>query len=298
MNGRYYSLNEYLQQKFGEKVYKLALDLGVTCPNRDGKLDTRGCIFCLAGSSHFAADRGSIDQKIEAAKQLVAGKTKAERFIAYFQSYTNTYADIEYLRNSFTAVASRNDIAAISIATRPDCLGDEVLELLAQINEIKPVWVELGLQTSKAESVKYIRRCYENDVYLTAVKRLKSLGIEVITHIILGLPFETRQDMLNSVRFAVNAETDGIKLQLLHILQGTDLATDYEKGLFNALTLEEYTDILFDCIEILPKNIVIHRLTGDAPKKYLIAPLWSADKKRVLNYLNRTLSSARHKSTD
>ncbi len=289
MKGRYYSLNEYLQSQFGEKVYKLALDLGVTCPNRDGRLDTRGCIFCLAGSSHFAAAEGDINRKIEAAKELVAGKTKANKFIAYFQSYTNTYAPIEYLKQTFFAVAERDDIVAISIATRPDCLGGEVLDLLEQINAVKPVWIELGLQTSKTESVKYIRRCYENRIYSQGVSELKKRNIEVITHIILGLPNETVQDMLNSVKFAVSAGTDGIKLQLLHILQGTDLAADYKKGNFCALSLEEYTRILFECLKIIPPNVVVHRLTGDAPKKHLIAPLWSGDKKRVMNYINRQM---------
>ncbi|MBR5279230.1 MAG: TIGR01212 family radical SAM protein [Clostridia bacterium] len=289
MKGRYYSLNEYLQSEFGEKVYKLALDLGVTCPNRDGRLDTRGCIFCLAGSSHFAAAEGDINQKIDKAKALVANKTKANRFIAYFQSYTNTYAPIEFLRQSFFAAASRADIAAISIATRPDCLGAEVLDLLSEINAIKPLWIELGLQTSNAESAKYIRRCYENDVYIAAVAELKKRNITVITHIILGLPNESEADMLNSVKFAVTAGTDGIKLQLLHILQGTDLATDYQKGNFSTLSLEEYTQILFECLKIIPPEIVVHRLTGDAPKKHLIAPLWSGDKKRVINYINRQM---------
>ena len=288
---RYYSLNDYLQEKFGEKVYKLSLDLGLTCPNRDGTLDTRGCIFCLAGSSHFASPAEDINESIERAKALVLKKTKARKFIAYFQSYTNTYADAEYLRRVFFSVIGREDIVALSIATRPDCLPDEVISLLAELNGIKPVWVELGLQTANEASAEYIRRCYKNDVYVNAVAKLKSIGIEVITHIILGLPNETRADMLASVDFAVAAGTNGIKLQLLHVLRGTDLCADYEKGRFSALSLDEYADILFDCIRRLPKDIVVHRITGDAPKKYLVAPLWSADKKTVMNTINKKMEA-------
>lgn len=290
MNKHYYSLNDYLQNTFGEKVYKLSLDLGLTCPNRDGRLDTRGCIFCLAGSSHFSACEGDISEKIDRAKQLVAKKSKAERFIAYFQSFTNTYAPTEYLKKVFTEAILREDIVALSVATRPDCLPDEVVALLAELNRIKPVWVELGLQTANEKTAEYIRRCYKNSVYTDAVMRLKSEGIQVITHIILGLPGETRSDMLASVDFAAKAGTDGIKLQLLHILRGTDLYEDYLKGSFSALTINEYMDILFECIERLPENIVVHRITGDAPKAHLAAPTWSADKKTVLNTINRELA--------
>lgn len=289
MKGRYYSLNEYLQERFGEKVYKLSLDLGLSCPNRDGTLDDRGCIFCLGGSSHFAKSGGNIHQKLEEAKKLVEKKTKAEKYIAYFQSYTNTYAPVEYLKNVFTQAINRDDISAISVATRPDCLPLDVLDLLSDLNKIKPVWVELGLQTSKEETAKYIRRCYENSVYKEAVKQLKNRNIQVITHVILGLPFETKGDILNSVKFAVDCGTDGIKLQLLHVLRGTDLELDYNKGLFKTLTLDEYMDILFECIEILPERVVVHRITGDAPKAHLVAPLWSGDKKTVINTINRQI---------
>ena len=285
----YYSLNEYLKENFGEKVYKLSLDLGLTCPNRDGKLDTRGCIFCLGGSSHFASKAENIHQKIENAKKMVENKTKAEKFIAYFQSYTNTYAPEEYLREIFTKTIDRDDIVALSIATRPDCLPENILDMLSELNKIKPVWVELGLQTSKTSTAKYIRRCYENEIYENAVKELNDRNIDVITHIILGLPGETKDDMTESVRFAAKCGTKGIKLQLLHVLDGTDLALEYEKAKFSTLSIEEYMDILFDCIKILPKDIVIHRITGDAPKKYLIAPKWSADKKTVMNTINREM---------
>ena len=292
MSTNYYSLNQYLTDTFGEKVYKLSIDLGLTCPNRDGTLDTRGCIFCLEGSSRFAAASGSIHEKIEDAKKLIAKKTKAKKFIAYFQSYTNTYAPAEYLRRVFTEAISRPDICAISIGTRPDCLPDEILQLLGELNEIKPVWVELGLQTSKECTAEYIRRCYSNEVYSDSVSALRKRGIQVITHIILGLPGETTEDMLNSLDFAVRSGTNGIKLQILHVLRGTDLCADYEAGKFSVLSMEEYGEILKRCIERLPKDIVVHRLTGDAPKSHLVAPLWSADKKTVLNYINSIFSSA------
>lgn len=289
MKNRYYSLNEYLKETFGEKVYKLSLDLGLTCPNRDGTLDKRGCIFCLAGSSHFAKQKGDIHQKIEEAKELISKKTDAKKFIAYFQSYTNTYAPIGFLEKTFSEVIARDDIVAISIATRPDCLPEDVVKLLSRLNRIKPVWVELGLQTANEKTAEYIRRCYKNEIFKDAVKRLNDEKIDVITHIILGLPNEAKADMLNSVRFAVEAGTKGIKLQLLHVLENTDLCEDYKLGKFKTLELGEYMDILFDCIEIIPENVVIHRLTGDAPKRFLVSPLWSGDKKTVMNTINREM---------
>lgn len=291
MNGRYYSLNEYLKNTFGEKVYKLSLDLGLTCPNRDGTLDTRGCIFCHNGSSHFAERGENINSQIEKAKQRVKSKIKTDKFIAYFQSYTNTYAPAEYLEKIFAEVINRDDIVAISIATRPDCLPQDILDLLEKLNKIKPVWVELGLQTANEKSAEYIRRCYPNSVYENAVNELKKRGIAVITHIIIGLPNETKEDMLNTVDFAVRCGTDGVKLQLLHILKDTDLFEDYKKGLIKPLSLGGYMDILFACLERIPENVVIHRITGDAPKKYLVEPLWSADKKNVLNTINRELKN-------
>ena len=286
---RYYSLNDYLKEKFGEKVYKLSLDLGFTCPNRDGTLDTRGCSFCLAGSSHFASTGQDINEQIERAKELVLKKTKAKKFIAYFQSYTNTYAPTELLKSVFSQVIAREDIVALSIATRPDCLPDEVISLLAELNKQKPIWVELGLQTANEKTAVNIRRCYKNEIYEKAVRSLNSVGIEVITHVILGLPDETKDDMLNTVDFAISCGTKGIKLQLLHMLKGTDLCIDYENGRFSVLSFDEYVDILFDCIRRLPKNIVVHRITGDAPKKFLVAPLWSADKKTVMNEISRRM---------
>lgn len=289
MTGRYYSLNEYLKNQFGDKVYKLALDSGCTCPNRDGTSDTRGCIFCHNGSSHFAETGIDINEQIENAKSRVRSKIKTDKFIAYFQSYTNTYGNIEKLERIFTTAANRDDIVAISIGTRPDCLQETVISMLNRLNKIKPVWVELGLQTSNEKSAEYIRRCYENCVYEKAVKDLKAININVITHIIIGLPNETKEDALNTVDFAVKCGTDGVKLQLLHILKDTDLYEDYKKGIVKPLSLNEYMDILFDCIERIPRNIVIHRITGDAPKKYLVEPLWSGDKKMVLNAINKEM---------
>lgn len=291
MNGNYYSLNEYLKNTFGEKVYKLSLDLGLTCPNRDGTLDSRGCIFCHNGSSHFAECGEDINLQLENAKKRIQNKTDAKKFIAYFQSYTNTYAPAEYLEKIFTEVINYDDIVAISIGTRPDCLPPDTLDLLGNLNKIKPVWVELGLQTSNEKSAQYIRRCYPNSVYENAVKELKNRGITVITHIIIGLPNETKEDMLNTVDFAVNCGTDGVKLQLLHILKDTDLYEDFKKGNVLPLQIDEYVDILFGCIERIPENVVIHRITGDAPKKYLVEPLWSANKKTVLNTINKEMKN-------
>ena len=289
MTRRCYSLNEYLKETFGDKVYKLALDIGCTCPNRDGTLETRGCIFCHNGSSHFAETGIDLNTQIENAKNRVKSKTKTEKFIAYFQSFTNTYGDVNYLEKQFKIAIEREDIVALSIGTRPDCLPTEVLEMLENLNKIKPVWIELGLQTSNEKTAEYIRRYYPNSTYKNAVKELKNRGITVITHIIIGLPNEIKEDILNTVDFAVKSGTDGVKLQLLHILKDTDLYEDYKLGKVKVLSLEEYIDILFSCIEKIPKNIVIHRITGDAPKKYLIEPKWSADKKMVLNTINKEL---------
>lgn len=288
---RYYSLNEYLKSTFGEKVYKISLNGGMTCPNRDGTIDTRGCIFCSrGGSGEFAASAIlDIKNQIEQAKQRIKAKTDCCKFIAYFQPFTNTYASVEYLEKIFTQAIDGDEIVALSIATRPDCLDDDVLALLDRLNRIKPVWVELGLQTIHKQTSDYIRRGYELEVYDTAVRNLHSIGINVITHIILGLPNESKEMMLETVKY-VGERTDGVKLQLLHILKDTDLLDDYNAGKFKALTIEEYIDILCDCIEILPQNVVIHRITGDGDKKLLVAPLWSADKKNVLNSINRIFS--------
>lgn len=285
------TVNRYCRETFGEKLYKISLNGGFTCPNRDGSIGKGGCIFCSAGGSGDFAPGAElpIEEQIELAKTKVAGKFHGERFIAYFQAFTNTYAPVERLKELFEPVIVRDDIAVLSIATRPDCLGDGVLALLDELNRIKPVWVELGLQTVHPKTAKYIRRGYELEVYDGAVKKLKALGIHVITHIILGLPGESVEDMLETLRHAVDTGSGGIKLQLLHVLEGTDLASDYKAGKFKALSLEEYVEILRRCAELIPEDTVVHRLTGDGPKKSLIAPLWSADKKTVINRVNRAL---------
>ncbi len=282
-------LNEYLRNRFGHKVYKIALNGGFTCPNRDGKLDNRGCIFCSAGGSGDFAESAdlSISEQIERGKDKVAGKIKNGLYIAYFQAYTGTYAPVDRLRSLFTEAINHPDIAALSIATRPDCLPEEVLDLLSELNRMKPVWVELGLQTIHERTAEYIRRGYKLSEYDRAVEHLKSRGIDVITHLIIGLPGESREDILESVKYICASGAAGIKLQLLHILKGTDLEKEYVAGKVRALTEDEYIDILKDCVSVIPENVVIHRLTGDGDKKILVAPLWSGNKKHVWNRIQR-----------
>lgn len=285
------SVNQYCRQEFGEKLYKISLSGGFTCPNRDGSLGTGGCIFCSQGGSGDFAESASrsIEEQIEKAKKRVADKFHGERYIAYFQAFTNTYAPVETLRKLYIPVAQRDDIAVISIATRPDCLGDDVLLFLEELNKLKPLWVELGLQTTNRKSAEYIRRGYDLSVYDTAVEKLNSIGIHCITHVILGLPNETEEDMLSTVRHVVNSGCKGIKLQLLHVLKNTDLAADYAEGKFRTMEMDEYLYILKKCVSILPEDMVVHRLTGDGAKKDLIAPLWTGDKKRVLNAIKREI---------
>lgn len=287
-----YTLNQYLHDVFDQKLYKIALDGGFTCPNRDGTTDTRGCIFCSgAGSGEFAGDRTmSITQQIEKGKERVAGKIKDGRYIAYFQAFTNTYAPVEKLRSLYREAISHEDIAVMSVATRPDCLPDDVLHLLCECNRIKPVWVELGLQTIHSGTAEYIRRGYPLSVYDEAVKRLKASGLEVITHVMLGLPGETRQDMLDTVSYVGKSHVDGIKLQLLHVIRGTDLEKDYREGKFETLTFESYVELVAECVALFPEKMVIHRMTGDGDKRTLVAPMWSADKKRVLNAIKTAIS--------
>ncbi|SNU06079.1 hypothetical protein SAMN06297422_10618 [Lachnospiraceae bacterium] len=303
----YRSLNSYLQERFHKKIYKIAINGGFTCPNRDGTIDTRGCIFCSGyGSGDFAeSPELSVTEQIERGKERIISKMPKStangradevavndgngRYIAYFQAFTNTYAPVERLRALYSEAINHPDIVAISIGTRPDCLPEEVLVLLDELNHIKPVWVELGLQTIHKKSADYIRRGYELPVYDRAVAELRNRGIEVITHVILGLPGETREEMLETVDYVGRSGIQGIKLQLLHVIEGTDLAEDYRNGLFECMSMEEYVDLIYDCIKILPDDIVIHRMTGDGAKKTLVAPLWSADKKKVLNALNHRL---------
>lgn len=287
----YRSVNTHYQQRFGCKVYKLSLDAGLTCPNRDGTLDTRGCIFCSAyGGGEFAEGPcASIPHQLEKAKQRVLAKNKDGKFIAYFQSFSNTYAPVSQLESLYTAAMAPEDIVGLAIGTRPDCLPEDVIALLARLNRKKPVSVELGLQTVHPETVRYIRRGYDNGVYFDAVRRLKAAGIEVVTHIIIGLPGETPEMAVETTRQALTAGTDGVKFHLLHVLRGTDLEQDFLAGKFRCLELEEYAATLKACLSILPPEIVVHRITGDGAKRDLIAPAWSADKKRVLNYLNQYL---------
>lgn len=287
----YLSFNKYLKDKFGQKVYKISLDGGFTCPNRDGKTGIRGCIFCSkGGSGDFAESREmSITEQIESGNKKVERKIKSGKYIAYFQAFTNTYAPVEMLRQKYVEAINHPDIVALSIATRPDCLGDDVLRLLDEMNKIKPIFVELGLQTIHQKSAKYIRRGYDLNVYDKAVRDLKEIGVNIVVHVILGLPNESENDMLETVKYVCESGANGIKLQLLHVIDGTDLAKDYEKGLFKTLEFDEYVNLIVKCVKIIPKDIVIHRLTGDGAKKDLIAPLWSADKKRVLNAINKAL---------
>ena len=284
-------LSDHYREKFGCKVYKLSLDGGFTCPNRDGTLGTRGCIFCGGdGSGAFAEKCGErIAQQLERAKLRVQEKNRDGKYIAYFQSFTNTYAPVETLRKLYYEAIRPEYIVGLAIGTRPDCLGQDVVALLKEINGIKSVSVELGLQTVHEESIRYIRRGYPTDVYYDAVRRLKAAGIEVVTHIILGLPGETAEMMAETTRQVVAAGSDGVKFHMLHVLRDTDLARDYEAGKFEVFTLEEYGEVLKKCISVLPEHMVIHRITGDGAKKDLIAPLWSGDKKRVLNYLHKVL---------
>lgn len=288
----YRTLNEHYREKFGCKVYKLSIDAGFTCPNRDGTLGSGGCIFCSAwGGGEFAAHGTSVTGQLEAAKARVAAKNRNGKYIAYFQSFTNTYAPVEHLEPLYREAMAGEDIVGLAIGTRPDCLPEDVLGLLARLNREKPVTVELGLQTVHDASVRYIRRGYVNQTYFDAVSRLKAAGIEVVTHIILGLPGETAEMAAETARRAVQAGTDGVKFHLLHVLRGTDLARDYEAGAFRCLELEEYAHWLRTCLAEIPPHVTVHRITGDGAKRDLVAPLWSADKKRVLNYLNRCLKT-------
>ncbi len=288
------TVSDYLKTKYGCKVYKLSLQTGCTCPNRDGTKGTGGCIFCSeGGSGDFAAPLLSIDEQIELAKQRVIAKlpktSSGHRFIAYFQSYTNTYGRVDDLEPLFMQAMSHDDIVGISIATRPDCLPDDIMDMIVRLNAIKPVWAELGLQTSREDTAKLINRCYTLDEFENGYRRLKENGIYTVIHMIVGLPGESNEDILNTARYigSLNPVPDGIKIQLLHVLKNTRLAQMYEDEPFHILTLEEYCALVKDILDILPDDITIHRLTGDGPKRLLIEPKWSADKKRVMNTLKR-----------
>ena len=288
-NGKpYHSFDYMLKERFSCKIYKTALNGGMTCPNRDGTLGERGCIFCSqGGSGDFAGDRrDSITEQINKQAEKLAQKRDASAFIAYFQAYTNTYAPVDYLRKIYTEAINHPQVAAVSIGTRPDCLGPDVLALLEELNQIKPVWIELGLQTIHERTAAYIRRGYPLSCFEEAVKALRQRDLEAIAHPIRGLPGEIRQDILETMEYLNHRDIQGIKLQLLHVLKGTDLALDYLEGRFSVYTMEEYLDVLIDCLEHLSPDIVIHRLTGDGPKDLLMAPLWSSKKRTVLNTLH------------
>ena len=287
----YRTLSQHYMEKFGCKVYKLSIDGGFSCPNRDGTAGFGGCVFCNeTGSGDFAIHGKSITAQLQEAKKWVEQKNKGGKYMAYFQSFTNTYGPPEVLRNRYLEAITPDEIVGLAIGTRPDCLGEDVMEVLKEIHAIKPVSVELGLQTIHEASVKYIRRSYVNQIYFDAVKRLKEAGIEVVTHIILGLPGETAEMASQTTRAAVAAGTDGVKFHLLHVLKDTDLEKDYLAGKFACLTMEEYGDWLCACMAEVPAGVTVHRITGDGAKRNLVAPLWSGDKKRVLNYLNKRLT--------
>lgn len=283
----YTALSPYLKRRFGCKVYKLSLSAGCTCPNRDGTLGARGCIFC-SGSGEFAASgSASIPEQLEQAKYILGKKAQGAKFIAYFQDFTNTYGAVSRLEPLFLAAMEPDDVVALSIATRPDCLPEDILRMLARLRAKKPVFVELGLQTIHDNTAQYIRRGYPLSVFDDAVQKLHALDIEVIAHQILGLPGETAEMMAETTRHLGSVHVDGVKLHLLHVLRGTDLAREYADGRIQTLELDTYIDILEQCLAVLPPKVVIHRLTGDGAKRDLIAPLWSADKKRVLSAIQK-----------
>ena len=286
------TVNEYYKNLYGHKVYKISLNAGMTCPNRDGRLGTKGCIFCSeGGSGDFASSpHMSIREQIDDGIARVSGKFTGNRYIAYFQAFTNTYAPVARLRDIFTEAITDDRICGISIATRPDCLEDDKILLLKELNSIKPVWVELGLQTIREDTASYIRRGYTLDVFEDTFRRLTEAMIPVIVHVIIGLPGETREDNIRMTEYLTHLHPHGVKLQLLHVLKGTDLASDYEAGLFKEMTLEEYSDTVADMVSLLPQDVVVYRITGDGPKKLLIAPLWSGDKKKVLNTITKKIN--------
>lgn len=282
-----YMLSDYLKEEYGTKIHKLLLSSGMTCPNRDGKCGFGGCIFCSGnGSGEFSQDSDiSLTEQIEREKLKLTDKSKSEKYIAYFQAFSNTYQTPDYLRNLYLPVVQRDDIAILSIATRPDCLSDDIIEVLTELNKIKPVWIELGLQTIKEKTAQFINRGYKLNVYDEAVKKLRTGGIKVITHLILGLPKETKEDMIASAKYTGRV-SDGIKFHLLYVVKNTKLAELYKKGEIQLISQEDYIQTLCDCIRNIPKTVVIHRLTGDPDKSALLAPLWSANKIEILREIN------------
>lgn len=288
---RFYSLNYFLKNNFHHKTIKISLNAGLTCPNRDGKLSFSGCIFCSeTGSGDFSGNKSfSITEQFTEIRNNLSNKWPDAKYIAYFQSFTNTYGDLEYLRKIFFEAISIPDVVGISIATRPDCLGEDVIKLLKELRKHTYVFVELGFQSSKASTINLINRCYPNSVFEKAVSDLKAINVNVVCHIIMGLPYETKEDMLNTVHYICKFNIDGVKIQLLNVLKNTNIAKMFEKKSFNVLTFDQYIDIVISCLEIIPKDIVIHRLTGDGPKSILIAPLFVLNKKSVLNAIDKQL---------
>lgn len=285
---RYYSLNYFLRQKFGEKVFKISLDAGFTCPNRDGRVSTGGCIFCSArGSGDFAGTKDNLVEQFYEIKKVMNKKWKEGKYIAYFQAYTNTYAPVDVLREKYYSILDLDDVVGIAIATRPDCLPDDVLDLLQEIAKEKYLWVELGLQTIHEKTAQLINRGYSLEIYKDAIRKLKERNIDVVTHAILGLPGESREDMLETIRFIAETETQGIKLHLLHVMKGTAMAKLLEKGEMKLFDMDEYINTIVDSVEILPENMVVHRLTGDSPRDLLIGPMWSLKKWEVLNAIDK-----------
>ena len=289
-------ISEELKNRYGSKVLKLSLSSGCTCPNRDGRAGYGGCSFCSeGGSGEFASDYAPLEEQIREAKKRVDRKfpkdlpESARKYVAYFQSFSNTYGSVEKLEPMYEEVLQRPEIVALSIGTRPDCIPDDILNMLIRLNAIKPVWVELGLQTIHEKTAVYIRRGYPLSTYDEAVRNLRERGVETIVHVILGLPGERKEDMLSTVKYVGESGAQGIKLQLLHVLKGTDLAAEYEAGKFECLTEDEYIGILKEALAVLPESMVIHRMTGDGDKKILIAPLWSGNKKHVINRIRREI---------
>ncbi|MBO4787670.1 MAG: TIGR01212 family radical SAM protein [Lachnospiraceae bacterium] len=288
-------ISDVLKEQYGEKIYRLALSSGCTCPNRDGTVGTGGCTFCSeGGSGEFASAPAPVAEQIEKAKALVRGKTAGQHFIAYFQSFTNTYGDMDRLRRLYEETVALEDIAVLALGTRPDCLDDRMIAMLSELNKKKPVWVELGLQTANDETASRINRCYPRSTFEDAYNRLKAAGLTVVVHLIFGLPGESEEDMLASVRYLseLTPPPDGVKLHLLQILRGTKTGEDFTRAPWAVMTLDEYGELLVKALKLLPQETVIHRLTGDGPKKLLLAPLWCADKKTVLNTLRKRIEEA------
>ena len=288
---RYHSLNYFLRNKFGEKIYKISLDGGFTCPNRDGKVATGGCTFCSArGSGDFAGSRIlSITEQFEDRKEMMQQKWKDGKYIAYFQAYTNTYAPVDELRRKYEEALAQKNVIAISIATRPDCLDDDVLDYLSELNKKTYLWVELGLQTINDETARNFNRGYDFEVFDNSLKKLQERGIEVVVHTIFGLPGETKEDMLKTVDYVAHSGAQGVKFHLLHLMEGTRMVKQYENGELQLLSKEDYIDLICEAVAMIPEEMVVHRLTGDAPRQSLIGPMWSLKKWEVLNDIDKAL---------